>query len=337
MARNLSAAGEVNCSIIHCHVLVYEQSFTAVELIRAVAKDCNLIQPKSQTGNILGILQNTNFTDSDICAVFLCEEVDEHGLTGFEIAQIIHKERSNVPIFMRLENGRSENDLTHEQRNVIVGCYTELESEKLRNHTDKFLYGFYFPNPLVDIFIRSGLDVLSSTFKGCEIRTSKPFLVYDHIITTEYTSILPAHFGFGNGILTFLMKESDAHELIAHGHTALKIQQTDNDYVNQLVSEVMNQYWGQVRILCNQLFGEFEDKKNIYLPMVVNHKKNYINFGNHIPQLCFRYVLLRGGSIPEPFIVEFKIMFNTVFKKEDFPAPREIQPDSDADTGFEFF
>ncbi|MEJ2682324.1 MAG: hypothetical protein P8144_12850, partial [Gammaproteobacteria bacterium] len=253
---NNSASLTSNNAELACNVLVYDSDPNAIKLIESVVHQCNVIKPESETGNILTLLQHDNFQETDICAVFLSENSDINDLTGFEIAKVIHRHRNNIPVFVRLSADRELSDLSSDKRNLIAGCYNTNDPDSLKKYTDKFLYGFYFPNSLVDIFLNAGLEVLKNTFRSCEIKSSKPFLLYDHIITTEYTSILPVQFNFGNGVLTFLMKEDDAIRLVANEHTALKKSQTNCDYMNQLVSEVMNLYWGKVRKRCEDVFGD---------------------------------------------------------------------------------
>lgn len=305
---------------ISCNILVYDTDAAALALIKSVVSACNIIKPEVETGGILGLLQKASSCETDICAVFLCEAEDEQGLTGFEIAKLIRGHRSNIPIFMRLRDQRGRHDLNQAERQLITGGYTALEPEILRAHADRFLYGRYFPNALVDLFVQAGADVLAALFRGCEIRVSKPFLAYDHVITTEYTAILPVQFNYGSGYITFLIKESDARVLIANEHTALTKLQTDNHYINQLISEVMNLYWGKVRQLSDAKFKQTEPKPPVSIPIVVSHKKEYISFGNKIPQLCFRYLLLREAPMPEPCLVEFKVSFLNALDPRDFVA-----------------
>lgn len=325
------------CSAIGCNILVYDTDDDALNLIKAIAAEGNIVVPKKSAIDILTLIQNTDLDATDICAIFLTEDQDENGLCGFDIAKEIHRARSNVPIFMRLRNGGSINDLNISQRQLIAGCYCTSEPEQLKNYTDKFLYGFYFPTKLVDIFTSAGTSVLNSTFKGCEVREAKPFLVYDHFINTEYTSILPVQFSFGNGVLTLLIKEDDAVALIDNGHTSLNKDQVNNDHLNQLISEVMNLYWGKVRRSAEVTYGSEQERSPVNIPIVVNHKKKYINFGNNTPQLCFRYVLLRDASTLDPIIVEFKMMFNSVLRPKDFPEKVTSENIIEDGSFFEFF
>lgn len=324
------------CSAIGCNILVYDNNDEALTLIKSIAADGNIIVPKKEAINIINLIQNADLNATDICAIFLTEEEDEEGHTGFDIAKKIHETRSNIPIFMRLRPGRSVINLQTDERRLIAGCYCTSDPQQLKDYTNKFLYGFYFPTKLIDIFTSAGLEVLTSAVKGCEVQEAKPFLVYDHFINTEYTSILPVQFSFGNGILTLLIKEEDSLALVKNGHTALNCDQTSNDHLNQLISEVMNLFWGKVRLSCEMTYGSAHERAPVNIPIVVNHKKNYINFGNNTPQLCFRYVLLRDASVLDPIIVEFKMMFNSVLRPKDFP---EVTPSTELkdDDFFEFF
>lgn len=326
-----------NCSALGCNILVYDTDDEALRLIKSIAAEGNVVVPKKEAVDIITIIQNADLNTTDICAIFLTEEKDENGLSGFTIAKKIHKTHNNIPIFMRLKNGRNINELKTEDRKIIAGSYSNSTPEELKNYTEKFLYGFYFPTRLVDIFTKAGTEILNSTFKGCEIKEAKPFLVYDHFITTEYTCILPVQFSFGNGVLTLLVKGGAAQSLIENGHTALNKDQTSNDHLNQLISEVMNLFWGNARLSSERIYGCVYDRSPINIPIVVNHEKNYISFGNNTPQLCFRYVLLSDPSIIEPIIIEFKVMFNSVLRAKDFPEHKSQDIICDDSGFFEVF
>ncbi len=336
--QSLSKIAIANAGMsINSNILVCDRDNAALDLIRSIAKTSTIMVPKHNAVDILGWIQHTNFSGTDICAIFVSEEKDENGMSGFELTKLIGRNRSSIPIFMRLSNGRTMRDLTASQKALIAGCYSKDNPEKLKEYTDKFLYGFYFPNALVNIFEESGRQVLQTVFKGSEVRESKPFLVYDHQITTEFTSLLPVQFSFGNGVITFFIKEEDILSLIIGEHTALKKEQTSNTHVDQLISEVMNLFWGKVRKASDELFAECDNQKVINIPLVVNHKKNYISFGNRAPQLCFRYIIIRDVSIPEPVIVEFKVMFNSLLQAKDFVLKNEPDSPNLGDGEFEFF
>lgn len=321
----------ISCSAIGCTILVYDKNDEAVDLIKSLSADGTIMAPEQEEMGILETIAQLNLTQSDICAVFLSEEFDSEGLTGIEIATRIHSTKSNIPIFMRLAGNRTLNDLPPEHRQAVTGYYNTSSPERLKKITDHFLYGFYFPNYLIHIFIEAGLFTLNSAIKNCEIKSSVPFLIYDYTLATEYTSILPIQLPFGNGAITFSINESDAINLIEHEHTALNSTQNSNDHCNQFISEITNQFWGKVRRMCHLAYGNELHRAPVNIPIIVNHKQKFVNFGNHTPQLCFRYLLIKNHLIPEAINVEFKIIFNSILRPKDFYelVPRTTNPIDD--------
>ena len=217
---------------------------------------------------------------------------------------------------MRLSGTRTLNDVPLEQRQAITGYYNTNDPERLKKLPTIFIW-FLFPNYLIHIFIEAGLFTLNSTIKNCEIKAQYP-LIYDYALATECTSILPIQLPFGNGAITFSINESDALNLIEHEHTALNRTQNSNDHCNQFISEVTNQFWGKVRRMCQLAYGNETHRAPVNIPIIVSHKQKYINFGNHTPQLCFRYLLIKNHLIPEAISVEFKIIFNSLLRPKRF-------------------
>jgi len=326
-----------NCTTIDCRIMVYDNDNETHDLIRTIAPKGNLITPKREVVDILSLLGNTDLQETDICAIFLTEVEDSDGLTGFDIAKLIQKSRDNIPIFMRLRDGRSITDLNNEQRSLVTGCYTNSDPEMLKKKANTFVCGFYFPNALVNIFSDTGLEILESVFKGCEVTGSQPFMLFDHSITKSLTSLLPIQFSFGNGILAVLTKESDILSLIENKHTSLYENQTGNTHINQVVSELTNLYWGKVRQICDQIFKSSGDRSTVNIPMVINHNQKYINFGNHTPELCFRYMIIPDTAIPDPIIIEFKLIFNSLIQLNDFSYHTPSESGFDEEGFFESF
>jgi hypothetical protein len=326
-----------NCSAIGCTILVFDRDEEAVNLIKSLGAEGNIKIPHKEEINITESIVELDLIESDICAIFLSEEFDSDGLTGIDIATKFHSAKSNTPIFMRLTGDRTLNDLPMAQRQLITGCYTTNRPEQLKKITESFLYGFYFPNHLVQIFIEAGLYTLNCTIENCEIKSSVPFLVYDYTLAAEFTSILPMQLPFGNGALTFSIKENDALILIKNDHTALNKDQTSTDHCNQFISEITNQFWGKVRRMCQAVYGSEQHRAPVTIPIIVNHQQKYISFGNHTPQLCFRYLLIRDHLIPEAISVEFKIIFNTILRPKDFYELLPRNPPAPEDDHYESF
>ena len=145
-----------SCSAIGCTILVYDKNDEAVDLIKSLSADGTIAVPEHENKGILETLAQLSLTQSDICAVFLSEEFASEGLTGIEIASLIHSTKSNIPIFMRLAGSRTLSDLPQYSRKAITGYYNTDTPERLKKITEHFLYGFFSPTIWCIFLLRRG-------------------------------------------------------------------------------------------------------------------------------------------------------------------------------------
>jgi hypothetical protein len=94
--------------------------------------------------------------------------------------------------------------------------------------------------------------------------------------------------------------------------------------VNDYLSEINNMIWGGFK---NRYIGDraaASAGNQVQVPLIVNHKHQYISFGTSNPQLCFRFNLqdtTRGSAAT----LYARFIFNLNWSPEDF---KEITPDT---------
>jgi hypothetical protein len=93
--------------------------------------------------------------------------------------------------------------------------------------------------------------------------------------------------------------------------------------VNDLLSEITNMIWGGFK---NRYVGEYKaaSVSGVQVPLIVNHKHQYISFGTSNPQLCFRFNL-EDPTTSNLATLYARFIFNLNWSPEDF---QEIIPDA---------
>lgn len=306
------------CSEIGYAILVYDNWDDACKLLDSLTNDAVVKPIYPNELSIDESLQRLDGNNSDICAIFLGEDFVSDGRSSFELLKEIQDIKSNIPIFMRLTGTHTAADLPGDILSSISGNYKSTDLEHSKSIAWNFLAGFYLPNKIVQIFNESGAFTLRQFVKNCQVNTTGTYLSYDHSVATEFTSILPIQLPFGNGVVTFSISEEDTLQLIKNEQTSLGKSQTSSSFCNQLISEIINQFWGRSRQLCENTFGNAANKKIVNIPIVVNPKLKYIDFGRRTPQLRFRYEMASNDRPHAPILVEFKLIFNSLLEPKNF-------------------
>jgi hypothetical protein len=93
--------------------------------------------------------------------------------------------------------------------------------------------------------------------------------------------------------------------------------------VNDVLSEITNMIWGGFK---NRYIGERSASavSGVQVPLIVNHKHQYISFGTSNPQLCFRFNLEDEASASRATLYA-RFIFNLNWSPEDF---KEVAPDA---------
>ena len=308
---------------ISTKIFMHDTSREAADLVKNITDENNLIGIKSLDMDIVEFLMNSELSSGDLSAIFLTEEEDSRGLTGFHIAEKINQARSSLPVFMRLRDGRTLSDLTEEQQDLVTATYTLGDAQHLQKICRRYLFAAHYPMPMVNLIRDLGRQTLEQAFRGISVVECSPFLVKDHMVSTYFASLIPLEVSAGKGYLLAQMRESDISRLITASRTHLKKELDDFDHVHQLVSEIVNMLWGKIRHAMHDPNDQDLDRNPAQVPIIINYLRNYVSFGNVNPQLCFRYLLYTDAEIHEPVVVDFKAIFNVRWE----PSKTESEDD----------
>jgi len=273
---------------ISTKIFMHDPSLDAVKAVKSITDDNNLIGIKSLDMDIVEFLMNSELTSGDLSAIFLTEGVDSRGLSGFHIAEKINKCRSSLPVFMRLESGRSIQDLNEAQRDLVTATYTLDDLDHLEDICRRYLFAAHYPMQMVDLIRTLGRETLFQSFRNVKVVECSPFLVKDHMVSTYFASLIPLEVSPGKGYLMAQLKESDISRLICSSRTHLNKEFDDFDHVHQLVSEIVNMLWGKIRHAMYVEEDENLDRNPAQVPIIINYLRHYVGFGNVNPPRCFR-------------------------------------------------
>ena len=307
---------------INSKVLVREVNPDHMLELKDFFNQHNLIGLKADNYNSI---KETLASNIDLGAIFLCEEQDAEGKNGLEIAMDIHKIRPELPIFMRREGTSSIDGLTAEQQEICAGVYQSGEIEIIKQLIDKYLFNTYYPSAMIRGMESLTEDALKSIFRGLDVNVHQPYLVKDQYIFGELFSLIPLESNWCRGYLMLQCEEKRLSELIKANKTPFPPTETDFRKINDLLGEITNMIWGRIKA---KFFQSTVSQGNIYgiqVPIIIDHVRQYISFGNEEPQLCFYFTLEDPEGKIEPVPMYQKFVFNLNWSPEEFKeSPEEV-------------
>lgn len=158
---NLSESETTDKDALVSHVLVYDVSDKVLDKIKDFCVNNSLIGLRAHDSNMQSILDS----HIHLGAVFLCEEPDESGVTGIDIATILHKQRPELPIFIRRTTAKDLNDLSKEVQHIFTGAYHNDTFDTLRELVKSYLFSLHYPEELVSGIKEFSLETLQSSLK----------------------------------------------------------------------------------------------------------------------------------------------------------------------------
>lgn len=309
-------------------VLVYDANPVALEALKVVCEDNNLIGLKNTSRNIRTILKS----NLDLGAIFVAEDEDGKRLTGKQLCRLIYQERPGLPVFLRRDHTYDISDLETDIQSVVSGCYRTGDMEKLQNLIDEYLFSMYYPVDFAHGVQTLSAEVIPQVIKGVTVQTDTPYLVNDQIIYGELFSLIQLEGSWCRG---YMMLQTTQERLIEamFESTTPAVDFTDG---NGILNELTNLMWGGLR---NRYFvGNSASQNNpTQVPIVVDHLHKFISFGSTEPQLCFKYRIQDSQGVREPFEIYQRLVFNLNWSPEQF---KESDPAVEAlvDSGeLEFF
>jgi hypothetical protein len=300
-------------------VLVYDPDPSALDTLKDFCNQNGLVGLRA-FGDIMSDVVRSNIELGAIC---LSEEKDENGRSGVELAVELHKQRSEIPIFLRRKDTCQLDDLTDKQKKVFAGAYQIADMSRLKDLIDSYLFNQHFPGELVRGISDLTQNTLQNSFPSMEVQSSTPYVVKDKIIYGEVFSLLNLEASWCRGYMMFQGDESEFLELARARKTSITQAEPDFRSINSLLSEISNVAWGRFKsqFISSQLGDEHKHK--IQVPIIVNHARKYITFGSDDPMLCFKYIIRDPNGDVGPMTLLQKFIFSLSWMPEKFSENKQ--------------
>ncbi len=315
-------------------VLVQDNTPEHLDRIKIFCNNNNLIGVRINDGNIMDVLGSK----VDLGAIFLSENTTYSKLNGAELGYEIHKIRPELPIILRRDDGNIIDNMDEQQKSVFCAIYDIDEIDILKSVINEHIFSLYYPNALVRGIEELTVETLKHTFDNVEISVSQPYLIKDRIIYGQLFSLMGIESNWCRGYMMLQSDEDNVTNMVKSEMINHK-DYIDFRSINDVLSEITNMIWGGIKARYISDENIEPNKVGTQVPIIVNHQHKYITFGTDIPQLCFKYTLIRKNTNGEGDIIALyqKFVFNLNWEPEKF---NENQPSVDdlVDTGeLEFF
>jgi len=298
---------------IRSKVVVVEHDKDKLNSLKDFIEGCNLDGYQASATTVLGILSH----NVDLGAIFL-SHVDAQERSNLDLVLSIHKARSELPIFLRLEPHETLSDLPSPLRNAVAGVYVHGEFERLKAMVETFLFNRHYPNEFVSGVKEFTLSAFQAAFKGFQVEVDPPYIVKDKIIYGELFSLLPLESAWCRGYMTLQSEEDSVKAAIAAHKTQLNSDEPTFRHVNELLSELANMIWGGFKMRYGSAGTDPVGRVRVEVPIIVNHARKYITFGVDDPQLCFKFTLTDPERKLKPVVMYQKFIFSLDWSPEKY-------------------
>jgi len=293
-------------------VLILDDCDNSKQGIKSFCDNNNLIALTSREGDPLGVLKSY----VDLSAIFISESFSPHKQQGLELAAEIHFVRPELPIFFRCEKDTIEQFKNVFQNRGICCAYHIDNIDELKSALDENIFNREYPNALLRGIEEIAHSCLLGFFDDIEIEYTAPYLVKDRIIYGELFSLVSIESDWCKGCMMLQTTEDKLLDLVPPE----KINSLDAENfraVNDVLSEVTNLIWGGIK---NRFLSMENTRKinNTQVPIIINHKNQYITFGTDCPLLCFHYTLRSKVDSDLEVTLYHKFIFNVNWAPEQF-------------------
>ncbi len=196
--------------LIRSQVLVYDSDKGALRQLRDFCASNHLVGYKVASRSLLGVLKS----NIHLGAVLLSEPSPSNGVDTFEIARALHRQRAELPIFLRREQTGSLDDLPDRVQGVFAGAYQLSNLGKLREMVDSYVFSTRYPGELVRGIRDLTIEALNGVFRGLEVECDIPYIVKDKLIYGELFSLMPLESSWCRGYMMFQTDERSMLEII---------------------------------------------------------------------------------------------------------------------------
>ncbi|ARU57626.1 hypothetical protein OLMES_3599 [Oleiphilus messinensis] len=314
-------------------VLVHEFDATALETIKTVCNQNNLVGLKDTSQNINDILKS----NVDLGAIFLYEGLDAKGSSGQELAKLIHRVRPELPIFLRRDSSENLDDLPTDYQKAIAGAYQLGNPGKLQGLVDEYICSMYYPIELAQGIQEISTEAFQNMIQNIEVDCDLPYLVKDQIIFGELFSLIPLESNWCRGYMMLQVTEQEIVETIRAAHTGIISQEPDFSDANAVLNELTNMIWGGIKSRYFSTQESVDESHRTQVPIIVDHLNKFISFGSTEPQLCFKYTLKDKVKEAPDITIYQRLIFNLSWSPDKF-SESDAAVDNFVESGeLEFF
>jgi Chemotaxis phosphatase CheX len=296
-------------------ILVLDNSMRHARLIKTFCDENNLIPMKVRKEAITSVLR----TNIDLGGILYCETYGETAEETTQIALEIHSARPELPIIIRREHSPTLAGLPDGADRIFCAAYVAGDMSALRQAIDQYIFCLVYPNSLLRGIGEISTEVLRTQFKNVEVSYDTPYIVHDRVIFGEVFSLIQLESSWCRG---YMMLQAEEEPILGISKPAEATCGAGFRRVNDLLSEITNMIWGGFK---NRYIGERSSTSvsAVQVPLIVNHKHQYISFGTSNPQLCFRFNLQEQGAGRQATLFA-RFIFNLNWSPEQF---HEVTPD----------
>lgn len=295
-------------------VIVVEHETAALGSLKSVFEQCKLVGYRATRDNVLSILG----ANIDLGGIFLPES-DGAGVSCVDLISAIHKQRPELPIFLRLDPGHMLDGQPAEVVKAVAGAYAHDDFAALRELIDIYLLSRDYPGEFIAAMAEMTRDAMQAAFKDMQVELEQPYIVKDKIIYGELFSLIPLESSWCRGYMMLQTEEEKILGVIKAKKTQISHPEPTFRHVNAVLGELSNMVWGAFKTKYGaKKVQEGDGQIRVEIPIIVNHARKYISFGSDDPQLCFKYTLIDPHGVLGPISVYQKFIFSLDWAPEKY-------------------
>lgn len=271
--------------------------------------------------DILDFLTDMDALKSDINGIFISEEDDSNGISGFHIAEKMGEMRQSLPLFMRVsckERLKDPELIEKAKRCGISHLYSLDDQTRLRSLLETFVIGSHYPVKLIDGIRALAYEVIDGFFPDRKVTSRTPYLVADYLMREDLSAILPFFSQIGSGYIMVQTNEDPLKQAAPSKTADLSNRFRTSTIGESILGEVANLLWGKLHFVLQNMSTRTPQSFNTNIPIVVNKNQEHIIFGSNKPQICFKYAIASEYEA-HPIIISMKIIFHSFVAPESIP------------------
>jgi hypothetical protein len=270
----------------------------------------------------------------DLAGVLLAEDLPCDAPDSLKLAQALHRQRPELPIFLRRTSTRA---LTDDEARCIAHPWASGRLDELRAHVERSLFGLRYPVALVHGIVELTCKAIRSMFPNATVEAEPPYVVHDRIIYGQVSTLIALESTWCRGYMMLQTEEGALRQGMAQG---MGFEGVGGDLgfreLNNLIAETTNLIWGAFKN--HYIPSEAFPTQQTQVPIVINHEQKYISFGSQDPQLCIRYQLSDPRRPRQrSLIIVQRFIFNLLFRPEAFVEFSNPATSGDSTGELEFF